>query len=486
MSKYIVNARIPEGADQDTLVANFARAFNVSEVKARGRLSKLPGRVSKPVTNREARYLAKRFDKIGLLTDIIETPAHGAASTPTTEEDATKDTAERESEQEIAHMLRDTQDSGESQRPAKVDREAATQAFAASFAAMADTPPTSTEATTSPLNTFEDPAFSLQSAAINTADTASTADTANMAGAATNTGVSPATKRKTRLARMHVRFGVRKKLLLAALAPALMVLLISVLTVTMQLPPLLQNQQEITSEAIATTLATSIAALIVNPLENPSSQDLLQQWLARTQTPLAAQNIDALLVSDMRGQILAGWLGDSSDFSSDLSSVPLTLQATLQAEVARASARFAAEQSGVVLGQRALPAPMIRVGQRDIVLTARAITQNQNGSPSLLGAVIVGSDVQPNQRTVRNLLLLLALLALLPLLIGAVLALWLGSRIRQVVRGILARGDKRYAKDATRADSHDEVGLLARTLHPEQLVSENRVSEHRVSKQVRP
>lgn len=184
---------------------------------------------------------------------------------------------------------------------------------------------------------------------------------------------------------------------------------------------------------------------------------------------LVSQGIDAVLVSDMRGQVLAGWLGDLIDPATNSSNIPLSVQATLQAEVARASARFAAEQSGVVLGQRTLPAPIIRLGGREIVLTARVITQTQNGTPTLSGAVIIGSDVQPNQRATRNLLFVLTLLALLPLLLGVSLAWWFGSRMRQVVRGLLARVDPHYADDTNTIPhsyphSYDELGLLARTM----------------------
>lgn len=494
MSKYIVNARIPEGADHDALVANFARAFNVSEAKARGRLGKLPGRVSKPVTDREARYLAKRFDKIGLQTDIVEAPGAAAQTGDTPHPDATtnilekdvKDTDERDpdSTDAAARMLRDTEDRAAQNRdaqnraesPAKVDREAATQAFAASVAATVDT---STPASTS---TFEDPAFSLNPGAVSMPPTApgvvpltegASGDAAAADGdsKATKASTKKATTKKTKtkkpkkMSLLQVRFGVRKKLLLAALAPLLLMLLISLLTVAVRVPPLLQNQQETTSEAVATTLATSIAALIVNPLENPDTQTLLQQWLERTQTPLVNQNIDAVLVSNMRGQVLAGWLGDTTDPPTNLGNLPLTVQATVQAEVARASARFAAEQSGVVLGQRVLPASLIRVAERELALTARVITQTQNGVPTLTGAVIIGSDVQPNQGATRNVLVVLVLLALLPLALAVGVALWFGSRMRRVVRGVLARVDNRYADgDPTLADSSDELGLLAHTL----------------------
>lgn len=450
MPKYIVNARFPEEADHDVIVANFARAFNVSEAKARGRLGKLPGRVSKPVTDREAKYLAKRFDKIGLLTDIVEAPGTADTSPPQNQPaqgsdetnanagktaNAHKDTAERDLDTTdgAEHMLRDTHDSddtsSEAPRPAKIDREAATRALAASISQGAsDAEPESTPPSL-PSNVANEPP----------------ADT---------TKVPPKHP-------LPARFGVRKKFLLTALAPALIVLLLSLLTVTVQVSPLLQNQQETTSDAIATTLATSIAALIVDPLENPNTQTLLQQWLVRTQAPLIGQGVDAVLVSDMRGQVLAGWLGDTTD----LNNLPLTVQASLQAEVARASARFAAEQSGVVLGQRALPAPVIRIAEREIVLTARVITRTQNGTPTLIGAVIVGSDVQPNQQATRNLLFVLALLALIPLLLGVGLAWRFGSRMRQVVRGLLARVDTRYAADTdVIPNSYDELGLLARAL----------------------
>ena len=108
---------------------------------------------------------------------------------------------------------------------------------------------------------------------------------------------------------------------------------------------------------------------------------------------------------------------------------------------------------------------MIRLGEREIVLTARVIVQPQNGTPTLIGAVIVGSDVQPNQWATRNLLFVLTLLALVPLLLGIGLAWWFGSRMRQVVRGLLARVNTRYADDTdTIPDSYDELGLLARTM----------------------
>lgn len=478
MPKYIVNARIPEEADQDTIVANFASAFNVSEAKARGRLGKLPGRVSKPVTNREARYLAKRFDKIGLLTDIVEAPGTADISPPhnsptrggdgakgdgakgdraktATNSSEAKETAELEPDTTdgAVRMLRDTHDSGEfdnsdAPRPAKIDREAATRALAASISQGAgNTEPTSDLPSLPP------------KIANKTADKTADKNKASKTRAS-KTKTSPL---------VPVRFGVRKKFLLTALAPALIMLLLGLLTVTMRLPPLLQDQQETTSDAVATTLATSIAALIVSPLESPNNQTLLRQWLVGTQAPLVSQGIDAVLVSDMRGQVLAGWLGDLIDPATNSSNIPLSVQATLQAEVARASARFAAEQSGVVLGQRTLPAPIIRLGGREIVLTARVITQTQNGTPTLSGAVIIGSDVQPNQRATRNLLFVLTLLALLPLLLGVSLAWWFGSRMRQVVRGLLARVDPHYADDTNTIPhsyphSYDELGLLARTM----------------------
>lgn len=455
MPNYIVNARIPEGADQDTLVTNFARAFGVSEAKARGRLGKLPGRVSKPVTDREAQYLAKRFDKIGLLTDIVAVATTNAitadeqANTPAWGSDASAhpdstDTTERnpDSTDGAARLLRDTHDSdasGAPQRPAKIDREAATRALAA--AAM----PTiaSADPAVVGLNPDHDPAAPHLAAS----------------ASATKTTKSKATKPKqTPLA---VRFGVRKKLLLTALAPSLLVLLLGLSVVALRLPPLLQRQQETTSDAIATTLATSIAALLASPLESANNQALLQQWLERTQAPLAEQNIDALLVSDLRGQVLAGWFADDMP----LNNLPLTLQATLQAEVARASARFAAEQSGVMLGSQALPTPVIGIGQREVALHARVITQSQDGTPSLVGAVIVGSRLQPNQQATRNVLLMLLLLALVPLVLGAGLALWLGTRMRKVVRALLARVDRRYADSSnTTPESHDELGLLAHNL----------------------
>lgn len=502
-SQYIVHARVPEGASPSEFIASFSNAFKVSDSRARALISKLPGKVSKPVTEREARRLAKRFERIGLLIDIIDgdsgevvsiaslvgSSSSSEASTSTASSSISAEAAPAgnglsstsvadvvqpafpspvanvaPSPDNIALVPRDIPALQHTPLPdgqAKNDiaareakKAAATQALAASISQTVvvedpakagldperDPPPLPPHVTAG------------QSAAVN--------DDERRAG---QRGLG-----------MYIS-GLRGKFVLAALAAGLLAVLSGAVVATVLVPRILQQEQRAKTEGVATTFATSMAALIARPLDDPASRNLLQRWLEQTQPLLIQNDVAMVVVTDTSAQVLAGWRDDrlsllgldagTTGSVTTNNAISAPLQGIIADEVTRASGLFAQQQTTLRLGNQLLRPFGLPVDGLTLRTSAQMIVQASEQGPNPVGVVVVGTFAETTGRTTRNLLLWLALASILPLVLAALLALRLASRVR---RNVISLGEQASNLELRTAPidltSGDELEELASTL----------------------
>ncbi len=498
-SQYIVHARIPEGADPSTLIASFGNMFKVSDSKARALISKLPGKVSKPVTEREARRLAKRFERIGLLVDIVDSdPGEVVASlaasasatpsssveqppveqsvgqlggfgssapdparghyTPLATSEALQPTANTASADNIALVPRDIPALQHRPLPAnksvsdaatrEAKKEAATQALAASISqtVVVEDP------AKAGLDPERDPPPLPKHVVANQPET--------------NTRAQPTKP-----------FSLRRKFALTAGIAGLLVVLTNVIVSTVLVPRILQQEQRAKTEGIATTLATSIAALIARPLDDPASRNVLQQWLEQTQPFLAADDVAMIVVTDSSAQVLAGWrdarLSSSTDaLAANTSPNTLTdsnlsapLQALIADEVTRASGLFAQQQTTLRLGDRLLSPFRLPADGVTLRTSAHMIVQTSEQGPNPVGTVVVGTFAQTAGRATRRLLVWLIALSLLPLVLGIASALVLARRMQRNVALLVEQASNLETRTTpVTLSSGDELEHLATSL----------------------
>ncbi|MEM6429987.1 MAG: hypothetical protein AAF708_12170 [Deinococcota bacterium] len=520
-SQYIVYARIPEGADSSSFIASFSDAFKVSDSKARALIGKLPGKVSKSVTSREARRLAKRFERIGLLTEIVDSasgevvsastlaasPAAEtvtSAATPEPIPEATPEATNNSTSNGLSgpssqatHMaasenFQDTFANTASSVPANAANNTDNVALVArDIPALQHSPLPGTQAVTDGASREAKKAAATQALAASISQTVVVEDPAQV-------GLDP--ERDPPPLPLHVRdgsseaahqdltqarhrFSLGRKFGLVAVLSSLLVVLVSAVISSVLVPRLLQQEQRAKTEGIATTFATSIAALIARPLDDPASSNLLQRWLEQTQPFLATNDVAMVVVTDSSAQVLAGWrdsrldaaltanltetgeLAEAGGGTSGVTEMSAQLQALIAAEVTRASGLFAQGQTNLRLGDRPLAPLSLAVQGFRLHSSAEVIVQAREQGPQLVGTVVVGSFAETAARATRTLLLWLLVAASLPLVVAIFIALSLARRVRRHVLALAEQaGTLELQEAAITLNSGDELDTLATSL----------------------
>jgi hypothetical protein len=187
--------------------------------------------------------------------------------------------------------------------------------------------------------------------------------------------------------------------------------------------PLLRSQQRSAAETTAASLASSLGGWIGDvSLDNPALSQQVQSVIANTRTGLRERGIDFVLLSDPKGNQLAGWYKELST-----PGVPDTVTGTEQVknQLSRALGAAVAAEAGTALGTRD-PNNRLTIDGETLELATEAVL---HGSTPV-GAVVVGTSQQHLTASLQQPLVTTLLAGILPLLLGILISL-LVSRNRQ-------------------------------------------------------
>jgi HAMP domain-containing protein len=253
-------------------------------------------------------------------------------------------------------------------------------------------------------------------------------------------------RRGERKRRPGRRRGLRSKVLLAGLFPALLTAVFALAAVALTVRPALQAQQGAVASAAANSLAAALSTRQIDAALNSAAAAAELQRAALLARPvLLDDGIDLLLVTDVAGTPLAGWSLVSVD----------------PQEVARSSAALLAPAL-----EAALEIPS------DGAVAAGPASSNVATAPllvegSVVGAVLVAGDPAQSGAALRLVLLIVAIAVLIPLLIAFVVSGALTGSLLQNLESLTRAADRISRGKLGRPvelDTGDELSDLAQAI----------------------
>lgn len=247
------------------------------------------------------------------------------------------------------------------------------------------------------------------------------------------------------------RKGLRFKLLLAGLVPALLTAAFALAAVALTVRPTLRFQQIDGASSAASAFASGLSTRLVDAaFDSPAAAAELQRAALEARSALLADGIDFLLVTDPRGVPLAGWGAISND--------PQVVALAVAPVVASAlETMFGAPVTvpGIPSDAPSSVTPS-QVAAAPLLVQGRAI-----------GAVLVGSDLGGVDRRSLTVLLIALVAVLIPLLIAFVVSSALSGSLLHNLNYLTRSADRISRGKLARSvelDTGDELGELAKAI----------------------
>ena len=245
--------------------------------------------------------------------------------------------------------------------------------------------------------------------------------------------------------------GLRFKLMLAALVPALLTAAFALAAVALTVRPTLRFQQIDGASSAAIAFASGLSTRLVDAaFDSPAAAAELQRAALEARSALLADGIDFLLVIDPQGAPLAGW----SAISSDPQVVALA--------VAPVAASALETMFGAPVTVRGIPSDAPSSVTPGQVAAAPLLVQG-----SAIGAVLVGSDLGGVDRRSLTVLLIALVAVLIPLLIAFVVSSALSGSLLHNLHYLTRSADRISRGKLARSvelDTGDELGELAKAI----------------------
>lgn len=253
------------------------------------------------------------------------------------------------------------------------------------------------------------------------------------------------------------RGGLTRLAVQAALLPALLTLVVVLLTVGITLFPALTNAEERGLEGAAQALAVSIERLSGGaPLDAPLIRVQLAKLGESTAERLPDKGVDLLVVRGETGENLFAWYRGVEGLGG--APTPL-LEAASSPSQAEPSSGL---QGAIDLLQTTLDQVLTLAGVREPAPLVATVALSGGA-----GSVIAASESRTLLHDARRSLLTTALLGLIPLLIGILVALSLTRRLRRGVAYLLQAADRISHGDMeqpVKLDHAGELGQIAESL----------------------
>ncbi len=450
---YVVVVLSPLPEDLTGIKGFVAQRFKIPEDRAEMLLRRVPGPVTKPVSEAQARTVAAILAEAGLEVELREgsvdgpavpfavpfaapAPAAGpasgsapeasegtAAGGPPAPEQAFDPRAEGLGVDPAPARVRTAE---EEQRAAEAERRAAREEDEAEARASAAEAVRSTQAPP----------------------------------AGTTTTTPPRDPTKTTLVREPPdvdRRGLRRRIATAATLPAVLTLLAALLVLSATLLPALRAQQLERAQGTATAVAATIEGLSGGlPLSSPLIRTQLRSVGDRAAPELAGHGLAFLAVVGADGQTLLGWEGQGGELSPATSGlVDDAARGLLPAPAASWTDSLA----------RTWETLLTVVGLRRAEPVVAAAPMERLGSP--LGTVVVGVDPSGLRDDLGRVLLTALLVGLVPVLFAVLAALSLTRGITDAVRYLLVATDRISHGDLEQPvelKRDDELGQIARAV----------------------
>lgn len=436
--KYVVEVVEPPQGDQRILSERLAEAFGVGTQQAEGLLKRLPGVVTKPVSQEEAHKVAQLLQSAGLVTAIkAEAPvaaapvaAEAAASASPAIAPATPARAEPPMRPAPVPVV----PQGTIPQGTKGDVTSSGERPAPKAAPKA--PPTVTPAHTA-------------------APSRRKRDSGTAEVPLTVTQVGEPTK-----ARRSWRVSLRAKFLLVGIMPALLTIIAALVAVIVTMQPAFRTQLLETARTSSIAFASSIGGLVSgNDLTTAQAKSQIQALLDASRADFQAQNVHFVVVTDRGGNQIAGWYSNARDTST----MPRAIDTEVLLQARRADARVFIAQNNIPQGPVDQPSRLSTAGGDAIEMASSAIQRNGQ----TIGAVVIGITDQSVTSQIQSVLYATFFAGVLPVLFAILIAAFLARRLTDNIIYLIRSAEQISRGDLSQnveLSTNDELGDLSKAI----------------------
>ncbi|MEJ2291134.1 MAG: HAMP domain-containing protein [Deinococcales bacterium] len=267
----------------------------------------------------------------------------------------------------------------------------------------------------------------------------------------------------TRAATTLQRGGLRRRVAMSSILPALLTLVVMGVAMLVTILPLLRSQQLYRAADAAHAEASTIEALTGGmPLDSQTLSPALVDLSQRSQALLGGGGVRLMVVTDATGAALAGWYGAAT--------TPAAMPPGVRQAV---SGRALSTVAGQVQGGETLVQSLQASWHSVLAMLGLATAGDVFGAAPVMsagqpiGAVVVGVSPVSASALVGNAFLTTLLVGLVPVLIAILVAMGLTRGLRAQVSYLLGAADRISRGDLeepVELDSRDELGQLARAI----------------------
>ncbi len=444
-ARYVVLVREPLPADLRPAVIRLTDAFDLSPERATRLLRRAPGALTRPVLERDARNVAAVLRSAGMVVEVRE----GSADGPVME-----------------WLLPDLDERGQAlgERPYQQVDPALTLAGTPAEAARTAEPGRRSEpGGGAGADRQTEPAR--PPAAPRPEPQRSEPDPRSTFVPGMTVPTPPRDPNKTTLVREPPKLdrgGLQRRITTAAILPAFLTLLVTLLALVVTLLPLLRNAEQRRAASTANAVAATLEGLSGGlPLNAPLVRAQVSSVAERTAQRLPAEGTDFLIVLDAEGAPVVAWYRGQLG----LENVPPQLLTRLEAAAQEPTAAGApAVGAGAALRTTwdDLLAMTGLAPERAIVAVAEV---RRGGAHE--GMVLAGSEGPATRADVGWALLTALLVGLVPVLFGVLAAMSLSRGVRNAIVYLLRATDRISHGDLeheVQLKRDDELGQIARAV----------------------
>lgn len=440
--EFVVEVIAPPAGDDGAVAERLGRSFNLPSTKVAALLRRLPDVVTKPITEREANAVARRFQQAGLEAVVRPSVPEGVGSVAVPAAPPPPpgpfESAPAEADPDLGAAPRAGElDPAEVRARLEAQRAAAAPTPATPPAGAPPEPPAA-----APGGVGRPPA-PVPEPAHDPVPPAAPAETRVVEPAEAD-GAAPG-KRSRRGRRPRRRGSLRAKMVSAAVLPTLLAIAGALAAVWFTARPALYEQLLDSARNPAIATAASLSSTLEEGNEGGGGEGIdylqLQETIQITRQAFARENISFVVATDNEGNPLSGWFAGGGAFGADTLQLQSAIRDQAIAAVARTGATSRGESASVQLEGE---------GRNRIEIVAQPLVAGGRS----FGAIVVGiRDDAVNQQVLRILATIL-LFSLIPLALALLIAY---ARSRRVTENVLSL--TRKADEISRGDLDEEVAI---------------------------
>lgn len=457
--KYVVEVREPIPEDEATIVARLTAASKITTEKARALLSHVPGAVTRPVTERQAKMVANLFRQAGLNV-VIHPHAPVAEEQQRLEPELSGQEAARDEIPPDPSAAPEMENTGATHPPSATPLEREAPPLKAEIEET-EAPEVLAESRVGGEGESHEPAVTperqVTEPQIESPLHGVDGDASGAAGAAADlSGDSPSSpERSTARERPHRRIGLRRKFLVAGIVPALLTITFALIAVAFTLQPALRTQLLDAAHNPAVALSASVEGFVQDgDLASPGVREQLGSVASLLHAAFKEQDISFVVIAGSEGEPLAGWYGEEDGVEALPEEILTAVRERVLADAGNQGdvAEVASPPEGVVMGPDGAIEVASQIIQRD---------------GKVQGAVVFGISDRDLSRRVRTVLLGTLVAGVIPVIIAIIVAIGLTRALTANIFYLVEAADQISRGDLERtveSRSNDELGDLSAAL----------------------